>query len=193
MPPSHCPRGKALSFPPDPGAGPFLPEPSDLGRGLARAGLGPSSGLQTLLKSHLGFISDHLQHWLRLTWGKGDVGAWSQEESAVGKKGMWPPFPHDCPPPNPSSSPSLGPSHRNTPGLAVERGGGGGARGLEQRNQTSRPACTSVQRLDRLQLFPQPRLHKALGWGPPEPNRPHPSCTPPLSPGQKLATGMHGG
>lgn len=37
----------------------------------------------------------------------------------------------------------------------------GGPHGLEQRNQSSWSARTSVQPLDRLQLFPQPRLHKA--------------------------------
>lgn len=50
--------------------------------------------------------------------------------------------------------------------------GVGGPHGLEQRNQTSQPACTSVQPLDRLQLFPQPRLHKALGRGAPSPTGP---------------------
>lgn len=78
--------------------------------------------------------------------------------------------PAHCPfPPNFPLSLGVGPSHRHTPVLTVERVEGG-AHSLEQRNQTSRSARTSVQPLDRLQLFPQPRLHKAPhqgrgGWG----------------------------
>lgn len=54
----------------------------------------------------------------------------------------------------------------------------GRPRGLEQRNQGSLPVCTSVQLLDSLQLFPQPCLHMAPGWGP-QARRPPPSGTPP--------------
>lgn len=55
----------------NPRQGPIPSETPDLGRGLARARLGPSSCLQMLLKSHLGDCeSDCLQHRLRLTWGE---------------------------------------------------------------------------------------------------------------------------
>lgn len=89
--------------------------------------------------------------------------------------------------------PGVGPSHRRTPSLAMERGGG--PHGLEQRNQTSQSACTSVQPLDRLQLFPQPCLHKAprAGGGGPSLTGLTLPVPPPLSPGQELATGAGGG
>lgn len=45
---------------------------------------------------------------------------------------------HGCPPPNTPSSPSLGPSPRNTPGLAVERGGGPPRPGTKKPNLTAR-------------------------------------------------------
>lgn len=108
----------------------------------------------------------------------GARGRWSPQSAGDcggGEEGHPPlqlsPYQH---PPFPGPGCSRGP----TPSLAVERGAQGG-RSLEQRNQTLWPACTSVQPLDRLQLFPQPRLHRPPGLGGPRADRPHPSCTPP--------------
>lgn len=83
-------------------------------------------------------------------------------------EGRWPLLPTP-PPPQLSSLPGRGTlAQAHTPPACGK--GWGGPHSLEQRNQTSRSACTSVQPLDRLQLFPQPRLHKAPhegqgGWG----------------------------
>ena len=95
--------------PPTPGQGPLPRETPDLGRGPARAGLGPSSCLQTLLESHLGDCeSDHLQHGLRLTWGEGvmkpRVGNLQGEGRGCGHLSPLPP-PH---PPQVPSSPGRG-------------------------------------------------------------------------------------
>lgn len=55
-------------------------------------------------------------------------------------------------------------------------------------------ACgTSVQLLDRLQLFPQPRLYKAPSPGASSPTGPTLPAPPPLSLGQELVMGTDGG
>lgn len=176
------PRGRVSPPPPPtPGQGPLPLETPDLGRGLAHAGLGPSSCLQTLLKSHLGDCeSDHLQHGLRLTWGEG-----------VMKRRPPPPPPPElgicrgrggdvatsplCPLHPPASSPfpwAWDPLIGAHPAWLWK--GVGSPQSLEQRNQNSQSARTSVRPLDRLQLFPQPRLHKAPGpRRSPKPDRPH--------------------
>lgn len=110
-------------------------------------------------------------------------------------EGRWPLLPTP-PPPQLSSLPGRGTlAQAHTPPACGK--GWGGPHSLEQRNQTSRSACTSVQPLDRLQLFPQPRLHKAphegQGGGVLKSDRRHPSCAPSPHPRQELATRTDGG
>lgn len=135
-PPWPLPLRRGHIFLPDPKAGPLLPETPDLGRGLARAGLGPSSGLQMLLKSHLGPMTQ-----ITCSTGRGvpgERGYWSLESGGVLQgEGMWPPLPHNCPPPNPPTFPESGTlSYEYTrPGLWK----GVGGRAPEAWNKETKP------------------------------------------------------
>lgn len=122
----------------------------------------------------LGTESDCLQHGLRLTWGEGQR-AGSQEESAGGWEGTWPPPPQLSPSRTPPAL-SPGPSQRHTPSLTVERDGGAPRPGTKKPNLRARPhICPAPGQAPAVPTAPPPQ---GPGPGGPKPDRPHPSWTP---------------
>ena len=80
--------------PPTPRVGPLPHETPDLGKGLTRAGPGPSSCLQSSSGVSGGDCeSDYLQHRLRFTWKEGEEGVMTPRVRSLQEEGRWPPLP----------------------------------------------------------------------------------------------------
>ena len=90
-----------------------------------------------------GCESDHLQHPLRFIWEEGEEGVMTPRVRSLQEEGRWPPLP-TVPSPPTSLFPWVWDPLTGTHPSRLWKGLGGGPHSLEQRNQTSRSACTSV-------------------------------------------------
>lgn len=110
----------------------------------------------------------------------------------MGRRGGWPPCPLSLPPPTSLFPWGVGPSHRHTPILTVERVEGGLPQpGTKKPNLMAQPSSTSVQPLDSSSCSHSPASTKPPtrggGVGCWKSDSCHPSCAP--SPSAQARTG----